>query len=193
MLELCGTPWEAIFVDYYNGAHRTAEFRRINEMAEVPVLEHGSLRLTQSGVILFYLVDQFDCFGSKNADQHREILRWLLWDNHKLSSYIGTWRFLTSFANENERNPGAADLFGNRARHSLGILDRHLEGRNWIIGDEMTIADLSCVGYMFYADEVPVDWEAEFPNLVAWRERIRGVAGWKHPYELMPGHPIPTR
>ena len=55
----------------------------------------------------------------------------------------------------------------------------------------MTIADLSCVGYMFYADEIDADW-GEYPNLVAWRERIRALPGWQHPYELMPGHPIPA-
>ncbi len=47
----------------------------------------------------------------------------------------------------------------------MGILDDHLAKRDWIVGEDMTIADLSCAGYMFYADEVPVDWEREFPNL----------------------------
>jgi len=57
----------------------------------------------------------------------------------------------------------------------------------------MTIADLYCAGYIFYTDEIPVDWDREFPNLVAWRERIRALPGWQYPYDLMPGHPIPGR
>lgn len=191
MLELCGADWEPIFVDYYHGAHRTPEFRAINEMAEVPVLDHGRLRLTQSGVILDYLAERFGRFGPRDAAERREILRWMFWDNHKLSSYTATWRFLTSFATVGQRNPGAAELLGNRARAAMGVLDNHLAGRDWIVGDTLTIADLSCAGYMYYTDEVPVDWDREFPKLVAWRERIRALPGWRHPYELIPGHPIP--
>ena len=190
MLELCGADWQPVFVDYYHGAHRSPEFQAINEMAEVPVLDHGANRLTQSGVILDYLAERLGRFGPKNDNERREILRWVLWDNHKLSSYTATWRFLTSFASEHQRNPGAAEFLGNRARMAMGILDRHLEGRRWIVGDSMTTADLSCIGYMFYTDEVPVDWDREFPNLVTWREQIRAIPGWRHPYDLMPGYPI---
>jgi len=193
MLELCAADWEPIFIDYYNGAHRTAEFRAINEMAEVPVLDHGSLRLAQSGVILEYLAERLGRFSPRDEAERREILRWVLWDNHKLSSYTATWRFLTSFAKDGQRNPGAAEFLAARSRMAMGILDAHMMGREWIVGDAITIADLSCAGYMFYIDEVPVDWNCEFPNLVAWRERLRAQPGWRHPYDLMPGHPISNR
>lgn len=193
MLELLGADWEAVFVDYYSGAHRTPGFRAINPMGEVPVLESGPLRLTQSGVILDYLAEAFGRFGPRDTEQRREIWRWVLWDNHKLSSYTATWRFLASFATAEQRNPGAAELLGARARAAMGVLDAHLAGRGWIVGDGPTIADLSCAGYMFYTDEVPVDWNGDFPNLVAWRERIRALPGWRHPYDLMPGHPVPGR
>ena len=55
MLELNGADWEPVWVDFFNGATRTPEYLELNEMGEVPVLEHGELRLTQSGVILDYL------------------------------------------------------------------------------------------------------------------------------------------
>jgi len=146
MLELCGADWEPAFVDYYHGAHRTKEFRVINEMAEVPVLEHGQFRLTQSGLILDYLAEQLGRFGPRDAAERRELWRWILWDNHKLSSYTATWRFLISFARDDQRNAGAAELLGARARAAMGILDGHLVKRDWIVGEEMTIADLSCAG-----------------------------------------------
>jgi len=193
MLELCGADWEPVFVDYYAGAHRTPEFREINEMAEVPVLEHGARTFTQSGVILDYLAERFGRFGPRDAEERREIWRWILWDNYKLTSYTATWRFLESIATGDQRNPGAAALLGTRARLAMGILDGHLAGRDWIVGDRPTIADLSCAGYMFYTDEVPVDWGREVPRLVAWRERIQALPGWRHPYDLMPGHPISGR
>ena len=96
MLELCGADWEPRFVDYFNGETRTPEFRAVNVMGEVPLLEHGALELAQSGVILDYLAGQLGQFGPENESDRREILRWLLFDNHKLTSYTATLRFLLS-------------------------------------------------------------------------------------------------
>jgi glutathione S-transferase len=70
-------------------------------------------------------------------------------------------------------------------------LNAHLEGRDWIVGDAMSTADLSCVGYMYYTDHYDFDWN-EVPNVVAWRDRIAALPGWKHPNDLMPGHPLPA-
>ena len=191
MLALSGADWEPVFVDFFHGATRDPAYREVNEMAEVPVLEHGGTRLSQSGVILDYLAETLGRFGPKDAAGRREILRWLLWDNHKLTSYTATWRFLTNFMAPDKRPEQVVEFFAGRAKTALGVLDRHLAGRDWIVGDAMTIADLSCIGYLFFEDEVPVDW-ADFPNICAWRDRIRALPGWKHPYDLMPGHPIPA-
>ncbi len=69
-LELVGADWKPRFVDYFNGETRTPEYRKINVMGEVPVLEHGKLRLTQSGVILDYLVERFGRYGwNDNAER----------------------------------------------------------------------------------------------------------------------------
>jgi len=192
MLELCGADWEPVFVDFMHGAHRKPDYLALNEMGEAPVLEHEGCVLSQSGVILDYLAGTLGRFGVRGDDERREVLRWLFWDNHKLTSYTATWRFLTNFAPEAARNADVIGFLAGRAKLAYGVLDRHLKGRDWVVGDAVTIADLSCVGYMFYQDELPVDWDADFPNLVAWRERIRALPGWKHPYDLMPGHPIPN-
>lgn len=189
MLALCGADWEPVFVDYFRGASRAPEFRAVNEMGEVPVLDHGGLRLTQSGVILDYLAETLGRFGPDDAAGRREILRWILWDNHKLTSYNATWRFLLNFVPADKRSPDVMSFLEGRGRAALGVLDGHLKGRHWIVGDRATIADLSCAGYLFFADEFPIDWDRDFPAVVAWRERIRGLPGWKHPYDLMPGHP----
>ena len=54
----------------------------------------------------------------------------------------------------------------------------------------MTIADLSCVAYLYYDGEFGIDL-AEYPEVDRWRGAIRALPGWKHPYDLMPGHPLP--
>ena len=192
MLELAGADWEPVFVDFFNGAGRAPEFRALNAMGEVPVLEHGGLVLTQSGVILDYLASTLGRFGPSGEAERREILRWVLWDNHKLTSYNATWRFLINFVPEDKRSADVVGFLEGRARAAMGVLEGHLAGRDWIVGDAMTVADLSCAGYMFYEDEFPIDWAADYPAVTAWKERIRAQPGWKHPYELMPGHTIPA-
>jgi len=188
MLQLCGADWEARFVDFFNGEQRTPAFRQLNEMGEVPVLEHGDVRLTQSGVILDYLAERFGRFGWASEDERREILRWLLWDNHKLTSYIGTLRFLLRFMKTGE-TPVTEFLHG-RVGNALAILNGHLEGRRFAVAERPTIADISMCGYLYWPDELGVSWR-DHPHIEAWLERIRALPGWVHPYQLMPGHPLP--
>jgi glutathione S-transferase len=192
LMHLAGADWEPVFVDYFHDGSRTPEYREINEMGEAPVLEHDDRRLTQSGVILDYLSRRFRDFGPKSETERLEILRWTLWDNHKFTSYIATWRFMTAFVPEEKRDAGVLAFLEGRSRNSLGILDRHLADRAFILGDRLTTADLSCTGYLFFDGEFPIDLP-RYPNVLRWRDSIAALPGWKHPYDLMPGHPIPGR
>jgi len=187
MLELTGADWEAAYVDFFAGEMRTAEFRALNPMGEVPVLEHESRVLTQSGAILHYLAERTGRFAPAEADR-LEALRWILWDNHKLTSYMGTWRFMINFQAEEKRNADVIGFLEGRARTALGVLETHLSDRDWVVGEGPTIADLSLCGYMYYADEYPIAWEHDLPAIMAWLDRIAALPGWNHPYELMPGH-----
>lgn len=190
MLELAATGWTPRFVDFFNGETRTAAYRAINVMGEVPVLEHRGLRLAQSGVILDYLAGTLGRFGPAGEDERREILRWLFWDNHKLTSYTATYRFMRALTKDPD--PAVLAEFGKRARAAWGVLDAHLAGREWIAADRCTIADLSCCGYLFFDDEIGVDWKVEHPAIARWLDRMRALPRWKHPYALMPGHPRPA-
>ena len=80
MLQLCGADWEPRFVDFFNGESRTPEYRAINVMGEVPVLEHVGGRLSQSGVILDFLAERFGRFGWADSEERRNIFRWILFD-----------------------------------------------------------------------------------------------------------------
>lgn len=186
-LQLAGAPWSARFVDYFKGETRTAAYREINSMGEAPVLEHQGLRLTQSGVILDYLAETLGQFGARDAGERREVLRWLLWDNHKLTSYTATYRFLRTFTSAPDE--GTMKFLRNRAETAWGVLNAHLASRRYVVADRLTIADLSLCGYLFWPEEIGVDWSA-YPSLRDWLERIRGEARWVHPYQLMPGHPL---
>jgi glutathione S-transferase len=190
MLQLCGADWEPRFVDFFNGATRTPEYRAINVMGEVPVLEHGERRLSQSGVILDYLAEKLGRFGWESGDGRREILRWLLFDNHKFTSYTATLRYLNMFAPNPD--PGAKAMFRTRAEAAWKVLDIHLAGREWVVDHRPTIADFSLCGYVYWPEEIGVDW-SDFPNIRDWAARIAALSGWVHPYQLMPGHPLPAK
>ena len=189
MLELAGADWSPRFVDYFGGETRTPAYRAINVMGEVPVLEHRGLRLSQSGVILDYLAQTLGWFGAHDDGERRDILRWLLFDNHKLTSYTATYRFMRAFVNEPDR--AVMTEFRKRAETAWGILNVHLAARRYVAGPALTIADLSLCGYLFFDDEIGVDWN-DYPHLRDWLARIRDEPRWKHPYALMPGHPRPA-
>ena len=187
-LTLTQMEWEPVYVDFFGGEARTPAFHEINEMGEVPVLVEGDTTLTQSGVILDYISSKTGKLGGKSAAERREVLRWLFWDNHKLSTQIGTTRFLMNFLPETKRPEGVIPFLQGRLKAAYTVLDTHLSGRQWVAGQAMTIADLSCAGYLFYPEPFGFA-RADWPNIDAWMSRIAATPGWKPPYEMMPGSP----
>jgi glutathione S-transferase len=184
MLELCRLDWQLKFVDFFNGETRKPEYRaKVNEMGEVPVLVHGGKTLSQSGVILDYLAEQTRKFGPKSDDERREILRWMLFDNHKLTSYVATLRYLINFAKTGET--AVTEFLRARINASLKIVDGHLAAQPFMIGKRATIADFSLCGYLFFGDELTVPLEG-YTQVMNWLDRIKSLPGWKHPYDLMP-------
>lgn len=187
-LTLTKMEWEPIFVDFFNGEARSPAFRDINEMGEVPVLIDGDTTLTQSGVILDYISSKTGKLGGKSAAERREVLRWLFWDNHKLSTQIGTARYLMNFVPEAKRPEGVVPFLQGRLKAAYTVLDAHLASRSWVAGPAMTIADLSCCGYLFYPEPFGFD-RKDWPNIDSWMARISATPGWAPPYEIMPGNP----
>jgi len=188
MLELCGADWQPQWVDFFKGETRSDEYRGENVMGEVPILIHNRkedvLRLTQSGVILHHLSKHFGKFGGENETEEYEILRWILFDNHKLTSYFGTTRFLLKFMKKSMDDAEVAFLHA-RALGAFKVLDKHLDGREWVAANRITIADISLCGYMFWPDHISVTWD-DYPNIKNWLERIKNQPGWKNPEDLMP-------
>jgi glutathione S-transferase len=195
MLNLIGAEWEPVFVDFFGKAEqRSPEYRAdVNEMGEVPVLVHGARKLSQSGVILTYLADRSGKFQPHGEDERLEALRWIIFDNQKVNGFLGPYRFLRSLA----RPPGDLAVLAflkGRIDNNLAIIDKRLARRPFMLGERPTIADLSLIAYLCYpAEEFGFDIPAQHKSIAAWLDRIRSLPGWKHPYDLMPGHPLPAR
>jgi len=187
-LELSGLAWEAQYVDFFNGGSRTEDFLKINVMGEVPALVDGDLTLTQSGAIQAYISEKSDKFAGETPEEKREVLRWVLWDNHKLSSQAGMTRFLMNFLPEDKRPQEVIAFSQGRLKNAYKTLNAALEGRDWLVGNGPTNADFSCCGYLFYPEPFGFDRVA-WPHIDAWLSRIEALPGYKHPYDLMPGSP----
>ena len=194
MLRALGQPFEAVFVDYMNGVTKGPEWRdELNEMGEAPVLDDGAKRLTQSGAILTYLAKKHGAFGGANEDEAQEILRWILFDNHKFTSYFATYRFTKSFS-ATAPDPVIMAWLKGRVDGAFQIVERHLAKRDWLVGEGPTIADFSLCGYLVYPqEESGYDLARDYPNLAAWVARLKALPGYESPYSMMPGERIAPR
>ena len=112
----------------------------------------------------------------------------MFFDNHKMSSVAGMLRFMMNFLPEDKRNKDVIGFLSARMTGALGVLDAHLDGRDWLASDTITIADIACCGYLYYPEDFTFDRKA-FPNVDRWLDAIAAQPGWQHPYDLMPRKP----
>ena len=192
MLNLIGADWKPVFVDFFRGGEtRTPNYRaEVNEMGEVPVLAHGNKKLSQSGVCLTYLAERSGKFAPQGEDERLETLRWIIFDNQKVNGFLGPYRFLKTLATP-AGDPAVLAFLKGRIDGNLAVVDKRLSTRSFMLGERPTIADVSMAGYLYYpAEEFGFDIPATFPSIGKWLDRVKALPGWKHPYDLMPGHPL---
>jgi glutathione S-transferase len=144
MLTLCGKRWEPVWTDFGGGVTRTPEWRAtVNEMGEIPVLEEDGVRLTQTAPILLRLAERSGRFLGTDEDERFKILRWLFWDNHKLTGYIdiqvqsdihavsglaGAW-FSSESTDRLPRKPRETLKGSSLRRRRRADCRRHIDGR----------------------------------------------------------------
>jgi len=186
-LELSGLEWILEKVDFFNGAARTPEFKSLNILGEAPVMMDGTIILSQSGAIQQYVSDKSGKLGGSPKEKY-EILRWILFDNHKLSSQAGNTRFMMNFLPEKHRNEQVIQFMQGRLKAAYHSLDTALHDKDWLVGEHMTIADIANCGYLFYSEPFGFN-RKQWINIDRWLSNIEETPGWKHPYDLMPGNP----
>ena len=155
-------------------------------MGEIPVLEVDGERLTQTAPILLKLAKQFGRFGGETDHEQFELLRWLFWDNHKLTGYMATYRYLRAFTPSPDEH--VLKHYRRRLDDFLSILEQHMQNNAFAIGERPTVADISMMAYLHYpADETGYDLAASHPAINAWLGRMAQLPGWKSAYDLLPG------
>lgn len=187
MLTLCGQHCDLVWTDFGAGITRTPEWRRdVNVMGEIPVLEIDGIRHTQTAPILLRLAEQFGAFRGDTEKEREEVLRWLFWDNHKLSGYMATYRYYATFTPSPD--PGMLAFFRKRLEDFLGILETHVARTPFVAGHKPTIADISMIAYLHYPkEEHGFDFAQSHPAIRAWLDRVAALPGWQPAYALLPG------
>jgi glutathione S-transferase len=197
LLQALRQPWTPVhlpFADFAAGVPRSDAWRQdVNAMGEIPVLETDGRKLTQSAAIMLFLADTHGAYGGQTADERQDVLRWMFFDNHKFTSYFATLRFMKSFG-PTAPDPAVAKFLSGRVDNAFGIVEKHLSNREYMVGSEPTIADMSLCGYLYFPpEESGYDVARTYPAMSRWLDRLKALPGWQPPYELMPGERIAPR
>lgn len=175
LLRLLGIPFERVEVDILRGESRTPEFLRKNPEGRIPVLQlDDGTHLAESNAILCYLAEGTPWLPEQRLAR-AQVLQWLFWEQYSHEPNIATVRhWIQHVGVPDEKLHERKRELGNKA---LGVMERHLEGRKYFVGDRCTVADLALYAYTHVAEEGRFSL-AEFPRVRAWLERVRDRNGF---------------
>jgi glutathione S-transferase len=176
LLRQLGLPFERVTLDLAKGATADPVFRRKSRFGRVPVLELEDGRtLVESSAILLYLAEG-SCFLPDDRFLRAEVASWLFFEQADLMRPLALPRFyqLIGKAAEMERRIVEFQEVGYPA---LGKLEQWLSGREWLVGDRYSIADLGVFPYVEMAPQGGYDM-ARFPAVAAWLARVKAEPGW---------------
>ena len=180
-LALAGLPFSFRTVNLKKGVQKEAAHISINRYGQVPVLEHRGLLIVQSNVVLDYLARATGHFEGRSEQDRWQAREWLSWENDAITN-VAKVRHYSRFR---QVDPAVMDYFRPLAEGALDFIDRALEGRDWLVGDACTIADIGCWGRMVFMAEGGLSMDGR-PNLQKWATRLKAMAGFALPYELIP-------
>ncbi len=172
LLAILDVPYEKRFVDLTKGEHKTPAFLAKNPLGQLPVLEDGTFVLTESTAMLRYLVRRHadgSAWYPRDPARAAEVDRWLAIATGPLVNGPARARVLALFQRPDDPEPARA-----LARDLFQKVDRHLEGRTWLAGDEASIADLAFWAYVAHAPEGGVSL-APYPALRRWVAAVRAL------------------
>lgn len=185
MLTLAGEAFDYTHVPLREGAHKQPAYLAKQRYGQVPLLvdRNNGRHLCQSAAILEYLADTLVKFGGSTLEERLQVREWLYWDFDKLAPSI----YRTRGIRRGFRQGGQEilDLYAAEAASALQVLDQHLAGRNWIVGEGVTIADIDVFGVLVFAVEAEIDL-SPYTHVSAWMKRMEALPGLKRPQDLLP-------
>jgi glutathione S-transferase len=168
-LDLLGLPYRWQETDLMQGATRTPEFLEMNPNGKVPVLAiDGEVFLPESNAILWYLGEGTRLVPAERLDRAR-MLQWMFFEQYTHEPSIAVARFIRVFARRDD-DPRLPDLL-KRGHAALGVMEKHLAGRDWFAGEALSLADLALYAYTHRADDGGFDLAA-YPAVRGWLARV---------------------
>ena len=167
-------PIEVHTVDIMRREQFSEAFTAVNPNQKIPGLVHGDTRLMESGAILLYLAENFPSPLLPPGQDRWTAIQWTFWQAANMGPVFGnklsSTRYLVDLPEEQRSHP--IERFNSEAQRLLRVLDRQLQGRDFICGDQLTIADIACFpwvrGYKWSKIDITLH-----DNVVAWLKRVR--------------------
>lgn len=177
-------PVEFVHVDLTKGEQRKPSYLAINPNGKVPALEDGEHRIWESNAIMCHLARAAGSDLWPNDGRQAEVLRWLSWDAHHFTQHAGTLYFehiikpVFSLGPPDQVATKQATGYVLQYGH---ILNEHLRGRAYLLGDVLTIADFALAVTLPYAERAKIPIK-EFPEVQRWHGRLNELAAWREPF-----------
>ena len=178
---LLGLPIERREYDILEGETRTPDFlANVNANGRIPVLQVGDHFLPESNAACFYLADGTG-FVPEGRFDRADMLRWLFWEQYNHEPNVATLRFWLAFVGEHnlsevQRIQLPVKVAAGEA--ALKLMDEHLAGRAWFVGDAATLADIALYAYTHVAEDGGAFRLADYPNVKAWLARLEALPGY---------------
>ena len=184
-LSLAGEPFDYVHVNLREGEHKQPAYLAQQRYGQVPLLVDGQngRRVCQSAAILEYLADTTGTFGGANLDERIEAREWLYWDFDRLAPHMFRARGIRLGFRQGGPEILAMHMADGEA--ALKVLDGHLAGRSWLVGEGPTIADIDIYGSIAFAGEGGFDL-APFGNVLAWKARLEALPGFGTNLQVLP-------
>jgi glutathione S-transferase len=178
-----GLELEERLLDFSKGEHKNPEYLALNPNGAVPTLVDGDFVLTESRSIMQYLASKKPESGLLPKDEaaRADVTRWQFWDAAHFSPQLGTLVFekmIKGMMGLGEPDAAKIQEAQTNFRRFAAVLDKRLEGKQFVVGNSLTIADLTLGSSLMYATQVEAPL-ADFPNIKAWFSRITSLDGWK--------------
>jgi len=175
MLEECGLEYRAIPVNIGAGDQFAPEFLAISPNNKIPAIvdpdgpDGRPISLFESGAILLYLAAKTGRFLPTDIRARYRVLEWLMFQMGSIGPMLGQAHHFRLYAPE--KIPYAIERYSNEARRIYGVLDKRLEGREWVASDDYSIADIAIFPWLRSWQNQGIDW-ADFPHLKRWFDRV---------------------
>lgn len=181
MLEELGLPYEPHFIDIMKNATQLPEYLSLNPNGKIPAIIDPDgpggkpFGLFESGAILLYLADKTGKFISSDPALRWETIEWVFFQMAAIGPMFGQLGFFHKFAGREIEDKRPLDRYVTESKRLLGVLETRLEGRDWLMGDDYTIADIATLGWVrnligFYEARDVVAFDTR-KNVSAWLDR----------------------